>query len=76
MLNRVEPRNNLGLVFEAVGKLGDAAKWYEEALVLEPDTPEIVGNLARIYVRENRCDDRTRELLNDIVLKDTRPQWH
>ncbi len=75
MPNRAQPRNNLGMVFEAVGKLDDAAKSYEEALEIEPDTPEIVGNLARIYVRKNRHDARTRQLLEDIVLKDTRPRW-
>ena len=67
--------NNLGLVFEAVGKLDDAAKWYEAALELEPDTPEIIGNLARLYVRRDPRDPRTRELLEDIILKDTRPDW-
>ncbi len=75
MPNRAEPRNNLGAVFEAVGKLDDAAKWYEAALELEPDTPEVISNLARVYVRSNRDEARTRELLEDVMLKDQRPRW-
>ncbi len=51
MPNRAEPRNNLGVVFESVGKLDDAAEWYEAALQIEPDTPEVISNLARVYVR-------------------------
>ena len=75
MPNRPKPRSNLGLVFEAVGKLDEATKWYEEALQLAPDAVETVGNLARVYVRRNRKDDRTRELLTKIVMKDNRPEW-
>jgi hypothetical protein len=44
-------------------------------IVLGRERPAIAGNLARIYVRTNRKDDRTRQLLSDIVLKDTRPAW-
>ncbi len=36
---------------------------------------ETIGNLARVYVRGNREDERTRQLLGDIVLKDQRPEW-
>jgi Tfp pilus assembly protein PilF len=75
MPNRAQPRNNLGLVFEAVGRLDDAAKWYDEALALEPESIESAGNLARIYVRRNRKDEKTRQLLQEVVMKDSRPEW-
>ena len=42
---------------------------------IEPDTMEVVGNLAHVYVRTNRKADRTRKLLDEIVMKDTRPDW-
>jgi thioredoxin-like negative regulator of GroEL len=54
---------------------GDAAKWYEEALKLEPGVPEISVHLARVYLRQSRKNDRTRQLLGDVVLKDDRPEW-
>jgi Tfp pilus assembly protein PilF len=75
MPSKAEPRNNLGMVFEAVERLEDAANWYEKALALEPGEVEIAANLARIYVRHDRKDEKTRQLLQDIVMKDSRPQW-
>lgn len=75
MPNRAQPKNNMGMVFEAVGKLDQAAEWYEKALALEPDSVQVIGNLARVYVRTNRKDEKTRKLLEDIVLKDGRPEW-
>ena len=75
MPHQAEPKNNLGMVYEAVGRLDEAAGSYAEALELEPEAAEITANLARVYVRQSRRDAETRKLLEDIVLKDTRPQW-
>jgi Flp pilus assembly protein TadD len=75
MPHQAEPRNNLGMVYEAVGRLDEAAGSYAEALELEPEAVEITANLARVYVRQNRKDAETRKLLEDVVLKDDRPQW-
>lgn len=75
MPHKGEPRNNLGLVYEDVGRLDDAARSYDEALALSPGSVEITANLARALVRLGRDNDRTRQLLRDVVMKDTRPQW-
>lgn len=75
MPHQPEPRNNLGLVFEAVGKLDDAVRMYDEALSLQPDDPQLVGNLARARVRRGDHDERTRQLLADLIMKDSRPSW-
>ena len=75
MTDSPQPRNNLGLVYEEVGRLDDAAKWYNEAIQLAPDSAEATANLARLRVRNNQKDDRTRQLLGDVVLKDQRPEW-
>lgn len=70
-----EPRNNLGMVYESVGQLDAAEKWYDTALSLEPDNPVLVGNLARLLVRSGRRDEKTCRLIRDLALKDTRPEW-
>jgi Flp pilus assembly protein TadD len=75
MPNHPEPRNNLGLVFESVGRLNDAVEWYDKALSLEPDNTQVMGNLARARVRRGEADEQLRLLLSDLVIRDTRPEW-
>jgi Flp pilus assembly protein TadD len=71
-----EPRNNLGLVLEKAGKLSNAADAYAKARELEPDNPEFLGNLARAKVRRGDRDQETQILLEELVLKDSRPDWN
>src|SRR5262245_45519901 len=70
-----EPRNNLGLVLERAGKLTEAADAYDRAKEMEPDNPEYIGNLARAKVRRGDNDAETKELLEEVVFKDSRPEW-
>src|SRR5262245_17450995 len=70
-----EPRNNLGLVLERAGKLTDATEAYDRARQREPDNPEYIGNLARAKVRRGDNDQETKDLLEEVVFKDSRPQW-
>jgi Flp pilus assembly protein TadD len=70
-----EPRNNLGLVLERAGRLDDAEVRYREAREREPDNPEYIGNLARAKIRQGQTDEETRELLEELALKDTRQTW-
>ncbi len=69
------PRNNLGLVFEATGQLDEAAEQYELAVVEEPDNAVLLGNLARTRIRQGETGSEVRDLLRQIVMKDTRPEW-
>jgi len=75
MPDQPEPRNNLALVFESVGKLDDAVAWYEKARDMSPDNAQVLGNLARARHRRGDRDNELRELLDEIVLKDDRPDW-
>src|SRR5438874_4482959 len=70
-----EPRNNLGLVFESAGKLSDATEAYAKAREMEPDNPQYIGNLARARIRRGDRDAQTRKLLEELSLKDDRPEW-
>lgn len=75
MPHQPEPRNNLGLVMERAGKLSVAADHYARARQMEPDNPQYIGNLARAKVRRGDRDPETRALLEELVLKDFRPEW-
>lgn len=75
MPNQPIPRNNLGLVFEATGQIDQAAEQYELAVAEEPDNPELLGNLARARIRNGESGEEVRDLLRQIVMKDTREQW-
>ncbi len=75
MPHRSEPRSNLGLVFEAVGRLDDAVVAYTQALEIGPENTKAIGNLARARVRRGDRDDEVHELLQAVVMKDDRPEW-
>jgi Tfp pilus assembly protein PilF len=72
---RPEPHNNLGLVLEAGNKLDEAIAQFRQAVDLQPDNPELLGNLARAHVRRGDRDPQTRQLLIDLMQKETRPEW-
>ncbi len=75
MPNNPEPHNNLGLVLEAAGKLDQAVQSYEKALSLQSENPQLIGNLARARLRRGDEDEQTVKLLEDLIMKDTRPDW-
>jgi len=83
MPHKPDPKHNLGMVMEAVGKLDEAVAHYEEALRVAPDDHETIANLARTLARRDKNHDknpeknrdRLRELLHEIILKDHRPEW-
>ena len=75
MPHQPEPRNNLGLVMEACGRLTEAVQQYESACELAPDHPEIIGNLARAKMRRGDQDPQLKQLLQDLIVRDQRPEW-
>jgi Tfp pilus assembly protein PilF len=75
MPNQPEPLNNLGLVFEAAGKLNEATESYSKAISLEPDNIHAMGNLARARVRRGDQGADLAELLGQLALRETRPDW-
>ena len=75
MQGRAEPLYNLGMVFEEIGDLEKATERYEKALEISPEEVRIAGNLVRIYRHKNRKDQQTRQLLQQVVMQDARPDW-
>jgi Flp pilus assembly protein TadD len=70
------PRGNLGLVFEAVGKYGQAVDEYEAALKVDADNVQVMGHLARTLVKghDEAKSQRLKELLDQLVLRAS-PDW-
>jgi Flp pilus assembly protein TadD len=75
MKNQPEPRNNLGLVFEASGKCDAAVAEYIEARKLQTDNVEFLGNEVRARIRRGDQDAQVRGLLDRLIAIDTRPDW-
>lgn len=75
MTHQAEPRNNMGLVFEAAGKWNEAVDSYTQALTIQPENPEIIGNSVRARIRRGDNDPQVRQLLSKLVMLDTRPDW-
>jgi len=75
MPQRAECHNNLGLVYETVGKLDEAVDSYTLAYGIDGKNAVIIGNLARARVRRGDEDPVVRQLLADLRLYDTRPAW-
>lgn len=75
MPNRPEPRNNLGMVLEAAGKLDDAVESYNKAIAMAPDSAQIIGNLVRARIRRGDTGMDVNTLLAKLVERDTRPEW-
>jgi len=71
----IEPKNNIGLVFEAAGKWDQAVQHYSDALTLEPENSELIANAARARLRRGDNNAEVRSLLSKLVMIDTRPEW-
>jgi len=75
MPERAEPYNNLGLVYEAVGRTEEAIEQYQSAYNMNPQDPNAIGNLARTLLRQDPDDEVAMELLRELTYYDTRPNW-
>lgn len=70
-----QPRANLGILYEAVGKYGAAEEELRAALRLAPDDVEIVGHLARIHIRQDKRTPDTVAWLELIASQDDDDAW-
>jgi Flp pilus assembly protein TadD len=70
-----EPANNLGLVLEQGGQLDRAVDEFRLAVSLDKTNIHYTANLARAMIRRGDRTDEVRDLLQQVVEKDTRPDW-
>lgn len=75
MPQRPECQNNLGLVYEAVGKLDQAIECYAAAREMDPKNAVFLGNLARAQMCRGGDPFHIKELLQELKLYDSRPDW-
>jgi Tfp pilus assembly protein PilF len=75
MPRRAEPRGNLGLVLEEAGELDKAVDQYRQAISLDPGNIEYKANLVRTLIRRGEQTDEVRQLLQQVIDQDARPQW-
>jgi Flp pilus assembly protein TadD len=69
------PRVNLALLFERAGRYPEAERELREALVLAPEDLEVIGQLARVQVRQGQRTAEALAWLQTVATQDDNPQW-
>ncbi len=75
MPDRFEPLNNLGLVYESVGKYEQAKSFYLLAREKSPNNPDIIANIARASFRNGETVEEMYTILQDVLATDPRTEW-
>jgi tetratricopeptide (TPR) repeat protein len=76
MPERAAPANNLGLLYESLGRHGEAVALYESAVSLDPDDAQYLGNLVRAKIRRgDEHDENLQQHLRRLQVLETRPEW-
>jgi superkiller protein 3 len=70
-----EPRVNLGLLFERAGRYPEAERQLRDALVLAPEDIEVIGQLARVQVRQGKQTEETLAWLAVVASQDDSVAW-
>ena len=63
------------LVMEHAGRLDQARDYYQQALEIDPGNMEVMGHLARVYVKTDEHGERLRELLRELALGGGGNDW-
>jgi Flp pilus assembly protein TadD len=71
----VEPRHNLGNVMEQVGRYPLAEQYYQEALEIDPSNIEVMGHLARVYIKSGKKGEDVMFLLRELALRGDGEDW-
>lgn len=70
-----EPRDNLGLLYEALGRLDRAIGEYQAVLEIDPDRLVTMQHLARAYVKAGKKGDELKNLLEQLLATPQDKQW-
>ena len=70
-----QPRHNLGILYETVGRYDEADGELRQALRLAPDDIEVLGHLARVNIRRGGSAAEVKTWLQTLVVRDEDPAW-
>jgi len=70
-----DPRVNLAMVLEQVGKPTEAIAAYRSALEVYPDHICAVQGLVRLQLRQAKPDDTTNHLLEQVAIRGETTEW-
>jgi tetratricopeptide (TPR) repeat protein len=57
-----QPRYNLGRLYEKIGRIDEAAKWYQQALERDIDFPHVYNALGRMFILQKHYESAVRIL--------------
>src|SRR5262249_5256316 len=69
-------RADMGLILQALGRIGDAAAYYQEALRLRPDFAEAHASMGHVLTQLGRLDDAVRHCREAVRLRPDFPAGH
>lgn len=75
MPDMAQPYNNLGLVYERVGKYEEAISYYSIAISHSPDDPELIGNLVRARMITGERTSDLKHMVSDLALNHPQANW-
>lgn len=75
MPDLAQPYNNLGLVYERVGKYEQAISYYSMALSRTPNDPEVMGNLVRSRMLTGDRAGDLKHMVSDLALSHPEKSW-
>lgn len=70
-----DPRMNLAITLESVGRVDEALAAYDSALEVYPNHLPTIQALARLQMRRDRTDERTDGFLREIALRGENETW-
>ena len=70
-----EPRTNLGLLYENLGRLDPAMAAYEASLEIDPANIVAMRHTSRVYVKTGRNDDKLKDALEKMLSIPDSGQW-
>jgi tetratricopeptide (TPR) repeat protein len=67
---------NLATAYKTVGRMDDALRSYGQALLIQPDDPEIHDGVGQVFLQENRLGQAIQEFKKAVALSRQTPPFY